>query len=82
MEDLLPDPTDMAMLMALSPADRLGGIIRLNKARRYRNRLNAVVVLSVLNERNLHRLCDPQKPEPSDSSLGIPGLSECSRARV
>lgn len=57
MEDLFPDATDMEMLMALSPTDRLGGIIRLNKARRYRNRLNAVVVLSVLNERIHHRLC-------------------------
>lgn len=50
MDPLLPDPVDFAMLMALNPAERLGGIIRLNKAARYRNRLNAVVVLSLLNE--------------------------------
>lgn len=52
----LPDPSDLAMLMSLSPAERLGAIIRLNRGAHYRNRLNVIMVLSLLEEWSSRRM--------------------------
>lgn len=79
---LLLDPADLAMLLGLSPMERLGGIIRLNAAR-YANRLNAVVLMSVLSEAR------PQRPRRGRawtgalpvSSATLPASSDAQGAR-
>lgn len=58
---MLPDPADLAMLLALPAAERLGAILRLNRTPRYANHLDAIALLSRLAE-----------PLP-DSSARIPG---------
>ena len=74
------ESADLAMLVALAPAERLGAIIRLNRTVRYANTLNAVELLVQLAEqaavagslRKRHRI------ELSDSVSSIPGSSESS----
>lgn len=74
MKLLIPDPDDLATLLALDPADRLGRIIRLNRQPRYANRLDA--------KRMLELLCGFGSREhtgcvvASDSSPSFPGPSE------
>lgn len=74
---LLLDPADLAMLLAMRPMERLGGIIRLNRATRYANRLNAIVLLSALNERGARRRKNGARAAIAvpDSSPAIPGSS-------
>ncbi|MBK7944351.1 MAG: hypothetical protein IPJ85_03140 [Flavobacteriales bacterium] len=51
MKDLIQiEPADLAMLVALAPAERIGAIIRLNRTVRYANTLNAVEILVLLAE--------------------------------
>ncbi len=45
------DPRDLRSLLAADPEDLLGLILRLNRAPRYHNSLNAIVLLSSLQER-------------------------------
>ncbi len=61
---MLPDPADLAMLLALPAAERLGAILRLNRTPRYANHLDAIALLSRLAE-----------PLP-DSSAWIPGSAD------
>lgn len=44
------DPQDLRSLLAAEPESLLGHIIRLNRAPRYHNSLNAIALLSRLNE--------------------------------
>lgn len=78
---LLLDPADLAMLLALSPMERLGGIVRLNAAR-YANRLNAVVLMSLLSEA---RAQVPSRGRARNSavpvsSAALPASSDAQRA--
>lgn len=57
----LPDPSDLAMLLAMSPTERLGAIIRLNRGARYSNRLNVITVLSLLEEWSSRRMRREQR---------------------
>lgn len=66
---LLIDASDLAMLMTMSPSERLGGIIRLNIQPRYHNGLDALAVLSALSD-----LGPWNRPAP-DSAPGIPASS-------
>lgn len=51
------DPEDLRSLLAAEPERLLGLIIRLNRAPRYHNSLNAIVLLNNLEEmrRSVHR---------------------------
>lgn len=44
----LLDPDDLAALLAVSPDGLMGAILRLNRAPRYHNSLNAVVLTELI----------------------------------
>ena len=44
------EPRDRDMLLSIEPAQRLGQIIQLNQEPRYNNSLDAIALLSSLNE--------------------------------
>ncbi len=72
------DPGDLANLMAMSAAQRLGAIIRLNTAHRYATPLDALRLLAGLEE--LARSTMPKAPHGEaalpDSAGWIPGSSD------
>lgn len=77
------EPADLAMLLALSPTDRIGAIIRLNRTPRYANTLNVVEILVQLAEQCMARI-SPQsltmRRIPA-SSPSIPASSGSARTK-
>jgi len=53
------DPQDLELLLVTEPERLLGRIMELNRAPRYRNRLNAIVLLYRLVEMRQVTTCHP-----------------------
>ena len=74
-------PDDLGLLLGLTPADRIGAIIRLNRTALYANTLNVVEILVQLAELSMSRasMREAGWPFKSDSSPGLPASSGSGR---
>lgn len=57
----LLDPEDLAALLAVRPEGLVGAVLRLNRAPRYHNSLNAVVIAELILR--IREAMDPRAPE-------------------
>lgn len=62
---LILEPSDFDMLMATEPQYLLGRILELNRAPRYHNALNAIVLASTFIEIRLRNIRLGKRTDPS-----------------